>query len=259
MWWLIRLELSWQWHVGTGASDSRQRGGTPVKGTSGPRMGFDLLAPHYFWMEWVLAGRKLQRCRTAFLARTRNAKSALLLGEGNGRFLSELLEVNTDASVVCVDSSRRMIEEARRRCAGLQRVEFHQGDLLELAQSGLARGRFDLVVTNFLLDCFRADQLERIVPAIARQTATAATWLVADFRVPPCGIARWRAKLILRLAYTFFRITTGIAADQIAPADHLLTNQGFRLEERHIYDFQLLHSDFWRKEPQIGSANGAVK
>jgi len=28
---------------------------------------FDFLAAHYRWMEWVLAGRKLQRCREAFL------------------------------------------------------------------------------------------------------------------------------------------------------------------------------------------------
>src|SRR5439155_22241467 len=30
-------------------------------------MSFDTLAPHYRWMEFILAGKKLQRCRTAFL------------------------------------------------------------------------------------------------------------------------------------------------------------------------------------------------
>src|SRR5882762_1835947 len=51
--------------------------------------GFDRLAPHYYWMECVLAGRTLQRCRTAFLEQTRDATAALLIGEGNGRFLAE--------------------------------------------------------------------------------------------------------------------------------------------------------------------------
>ncbi|HXC98086.1 MAG TPA: hypothetical protein VN048_02010, partial [Verrucomicrobiae bacterium] len=32
-----------------------------------PTADFDLLAPHYRWMEWLLAGPKLHRCRTAFL------------------------------------------------------------------------------------------------------------------------------------------------------------------------------------------------
>ena len=41
---------------------SRQAGGGTVIARS-----FDLLAPHYRWMEFVLAGRKLQECRTVFL------------------------------------------------------------------------------------------------------------------------------------------------------------------------------------------------
>jgi hypothetical protein len=55
-------------------------------------MSFDRLAPHYRWLEWVLAGRKLQRCRTAFLDEIGRADATLLVGEGNGRFLGELLK-----------------------------------------------------------------------------------------------------------------------------------------------------------------------
>src|ERR1041385_77794 len=61
-------------------------------------MSFDALAPHYLWMEWLLAGRKLQRCRTAFLDEARAARDILLLGEGNGRFLQALLQVNRTAN-----------------------------------------------------------------------------------------------------------------------------------------------------------------
>ena len=38
--------------------------------------GFDRLAQHYYWMECVLAGRTLQKCRTAFLDETRVATTA---------------------------------------------------------------------------------------------------------------------------------------------------------------------------------------
>ena len=54
-------------------------------------MSFDHLAPHYRWMEWLLAGSKPQRCRTTFLDTLPTARHALLLGEGNGRFLREFL------------------------------------------------------------------------------------------------------------------------------------------------------------------------
>src|SRR5712671_6722984 len=50
---------------------------------------FDVLARHYRWMELVLAGEKLQRCRTAFLGEIPAARNILLLGEGHGRCLVE--------------------------------------------------------------------------------------------------------------------------------------------------------------------------
>src|SRR4051812_46891673 len=95
--------------------------------------GFDRLARHYYWMECVLAGRTLQKCRTAFLDQTRDARRALLLGEGNGRFLIEFLKANKKASVVCVDASSRMLKLAARRAGGLAagRARFVKADLLE--------------------------------------------------------------------------------------------------------------------------------
>jgi len=80
-------------------------------------MSFDSLAAHYRWMEWLLAGRKLQRCRTAFLRRINPPREVLLLGEGNGRFLEALLQAHPQARVTCVDASAAMLERARARMA----------------------------------------------------------------------------------------------------------------------------------------------
>lgn len=81
----------------------------------GLTMGFDPLAPHYRWMEFVLAGNKLQRCRTAFLSRANQARNILLMGEGNGRFLIECRRRLKQARITCVDNSGCMLESARER------------------------------------------------------------------------------------------------------------------------------------------------
>ena len=98
-------------------------------------MSFDTLAPHYRWMEFVLAGGKLQRCRTAFLKETVDAKNVLLLGEGNGRFLVAARRAMPEARITCVDSSSRMLQLARQRLleTGLSdcRVEFVRANLLD--------------------------------------------------------------------------------------------------------------------------------
>jgi ubiquinone/menaquinone biosynthesis C-methylase UbiE len=95
-------------------------------------MSFDTLAPHYRKMESVLAGNILQRCRTAFLDEAMNCHRALLLGEGPGRFLAELLRANPLVEVTCVERSPGMIEQARRTLgeSELARVQFVQADAL---------------------------------------------------------------------------------------------------------------------------------
>jgi len=117
-------------------------------------MSFDRLAPHYSWMEWLLAGRKLQICRTAFLQEALNAQSILLVGEGHGRFLAEICRAAPNTSISCVDASAEMNHIARRRLerAGLvhPELEFHSVPVLEFDPKRI----FDLVVTQFFLDCF---------------------------------------------------------------------------------------------------------
>jgi hypothetical protein len=79
--------------------------------------------------------------------------------------------------------------------------------------------KFDLVVTNFFLDCFRAEQLQKLVPLLAESTTADAVWLLADFRVPESGWQRWRAKIILALLYAFFKLTTALSANRLTPPD----------------------------------------
>ena len=74
-------------------------------------MSFDLLAPHYRWMEWLLAGGKLQRCRTACLGMIPAPAKVLIYGEGNGRFLAALCREFPEAEVTSVPS--RIAEVSR--------------------------------------------------------------------------------------------------------------------------------------------------
>ena len=62
-------------------------------------MSFDTLAPIYRPLEAVLAGGVLQLCRTSFLAESVDRRRALILGEGPGRFLVELLRINPSIEV----------------------------------------------------------------------------------------------------------------------------------------------------------------
>ena len=211
-------------------------------------MNFDRLAPYYRCMEFILAGGKMHRCRTAFLDQVPQPKNILLLGEGPGRGLIECCRRFADAQITCVDASERMLAQARRQLAHhnlkASRVEFIHADILNWLPSGKT---YDVIVTNFFLDCFRPEQLAQMIPRIADISTPDANWLIADFQIPPAGLGRIRSRFIVWMLYIFFRMTTRLAAHELIKPDSILEKAGFTLHRRIESEWGLLHSDWWRK------------
>ena len=211
-------------------------------------MSFDTLAPYYRWMEFVLAGEKLQHCRTTFLDDIPAVRNILLLGEGHGRCLVECRRRFTHARITCVDASEKMLTHARRRleCHNLNtdNVEFVHADVLNWTSPD---DTYDLIVTNFFLDCFRAEQLEQIIPRLAATTMLDANWLIADFQIPPAGLKRIRSRLVLWTMYAFFRTMTRIPARKLTAPDSFLKRADFTLHRRSESEWALLRSDWWQR------------
>ncbi|HEU6448851.1 MAG TPA: class I SAM-dependent methyltransferase [Verrucomicrobiae bacterium] len=211
-------------------------------------MSFDLLAPHYRRMEFVLAGEKLQRCRTAFLDKIPAPKNVLLLGEGHGRCLVECYRRFPDAQIVCVDASEGMLMQTRRqiekRGFDALKVKLIHADALDWNPIG---GPFDLIITHFFLDCFREDQLKILIPRLAAAATPDANWLVADFQNALSGWKCLRTRLILWSMYVFFRIVARLPAKKLTPPDGFLKRAGFALHQRIESEWNLLHSDWWKR------------
>jgi ubiquinone/menaquinone biosynthesis C-methylase UbiE len=206
-------------------------------------MSFDRLAPFYRMMEFLAAGGKLQRCRTAFLDEIPVMRRILLAGEGHGRFLPECVRRFPAAEIVVVDISLRMLEIARARVSSRQ-VTFIHADFLEWDDP---HGKFDLIVTNFFLDCFPPDELAAVVEKLGQLAAPDAHWLLADFEIAAAGVARWRSRVIVALLYRFFRIVTGLRASTLVPPDDALDHAGFTRHRRVTCEWGLLKSEWWRR------------
>jgi ubiquinone/menaquinone biosynthesis C-methylase UbiE len=199
-------------------------------------------------MELVLAGEKLQRCRTAFLDRIAPPESILICGEGNGRFLLECRRTWQHAKILCTDASGRMLSVAKRRLTrgglGDEGIQFLRADVLEWSPPKEA---FDLIVTHFFLDCFRAEQLQAVIAKLATAARPKAAWLLADFQAPESGLRRFRARMILRAMYIFFRIATRLPARRLTPPGPFLAGNGFVLRQQRMSEWGLLHSDLWER------------
>ncbi len=211
-------------------------------------MNFDRVARTYQVLETTAFGNALQRARACWLDRISTPKRALIVGQGNGRFLCELLRRQPQLEIDCVDASERMLALAKERVqqAGadsLHRVQFLKDDVLTWVPSN----SYDLLVTHFFLDCFRSAELQLIVQKLANATTTGATWLIADFSVPSAGIARIHAKLWLHAMYAFFQIAAGLAARQLVDPGPYLYDAGFHLLSSQSFRFGMLQSAMYRR------------
>jgi ubiquinone/menaquinone biosynthesis C-methylase UbiE len=201
-------------------------------------------------LEWITFGDELQRCRTACLKEITTPRRALIVGEGNGRFLCELLRLHPGVQVDCLDASKGMLQLARQRIedelpdrAGCVRY-VHR----EITSWAAPEHHYDLVVTHFVLDCFREAVLARIVKKLARAAADDATWLLADFCVPPRGMVRFRARGWLAAMYFFFRVTARIEASELIDPTLFLQREGFVLARQHLLQRGMLKSEMWRRK-----------
>jgi SAM-dependent methyltransferase len=205
-------------------------------------MSFDHIAPHYRWLEPVLAGGVLQEARMAHVAVLDGAENILLLGEGPGRFLMALRQRRPDVPITVIDSSQRMLNLAKADAAGPTR--FIQQDL---TTTPLPEGHWDGIVTHCFLDCFNPATLEGVVDRIGERTAANADWLVTDFALPSVGWRRTRARLIHALMYRTFRLTTGLEARRWTDPSPLLRTHDFKLSARRPFNHGLIVADHWQK------------
>lgn len=199
-------------------------------------MNCDRIARAYCWLEYLVFGRELERRRFRYLARVASARRALILGDGDGRFLGRYAAIS-QASIDSVDSSAGMLELARVR-AGEAGVSYHHADALVIP---LASAAYDLVVTHFFLDCFDATDLKRLVDRVHEAAAPGALWLISEFRQPP-----W-ARPLLAAMYLFFRLTTGLSNRTLVDHRPLLQRGGFRLLCEETSRGGLLASELWQR------------
>ena len=220
-------------------------------------MSFDLIATHYRWIETLTFGNALQRARTCWIPDIPRPKHALVIGEGNGRFLRELLRAHPKIRIDCLDLSTKMLTLAQRRASEIcsnpcQLIRFIHEDV----RNWVAQRSYDLVVTHFFLDCFRRDELKTIITKLAAAATPNAIWLVADLAIPADeGLARAHAKLWLRVMYWFVGSVTGISAVELVdPSPYLQTN-GFKCVSSQVSHARMVKSELWQRNGTICQAN----
>jgi len=208
---------------------------------------FDALAGLYRWMEWLSFGPLLGMCRTAFLSELAEARSAVVLGDGDGRFTARLLRAAPGVRVEAVDASAAMLHALLRRAGeNIGRVRPWHGDARFLPQEQPERVPFDLVATHFFLDCLTAEEIAALAHRIADSSVPGAQWVISEFAVPAGWFGRWVARPLVAFLYTAFGLLTGLEVRRLPDYAPGLSAAGFRPERRRTMLGGLLTAEVWR-------------
>jgi SAM-dependent methyltransferase len=204
---------------------------------------FNRIARAYRWLEYASFGHALERCRFSMVARLHFAQHALVLGDGDGRFLQRLLTENTDVGVDAVDTSPAMLRLLTERC-GTSRVVTHCADALTFRPP---RTEYDCIATHFFLDCLTSEQCAGLAMRLRGYLAPGGCWIVSEFRVPR-GWLRVPAAMLIRAMYAGFRVLTGLEPQHLPLYETALRAAGFVVVEEKIFLRGLLVAQVWRRE-----------
>lgn len=148
--------------------------------------GFDYLAPLYHILTRMVYGPTLHNAQTVYLRELEQhgnpaIENILIIGGGNGDFLSALQTAFPMAGITNVDISPRMTALSRRRAN--RTVRFIIGTLDDVEWCTEMK-KFDLVCTHFYLDMFPPERLGQHVTIIEKYLRPNGYWLYSDFCLP---------------------------------------------------------------------------
>jgi ubiquinone/menaquinone biosynthesis C-methylase UbiE len=226
---------------------------------STPQINFDRVARPYRWLEYLSFGPCLARCRTAQLPYLAGARHALVLGDGDGRFLARLLATNPTLTADVVDSSQsmlRLLEQRMRKSGNHQRICLHHADALTWSPAGT----YDLVVSHFFLDCFFPIQLEQLFDAVLPHARPGAQWIISEFAIPRNRFAAYLARAVIAGLYRAFAWTTGLPVRALPDYAASMLRRGWSPIHDRRYLAGLLCSQLWTLSTSVSvSKNGSVQ
>ncbi|SEG66074.1 Ubiquinone/menaquinone biosynthesis C-methylase UbiE [Bryocella elongata] len=207
---------------------------------------FDRIAHLYRWSEYLALGRLLEQVRFHLLPRLQDRTNALVLGDGDGRFLARLMTQNPALHATAIDISAKMLDLLRARC--LRTSPAAGARLHTLRTSALeadAPPQTDLIATHFLLDCLTQQQVDELTQRLAAQVQPGCLWVVSDFEVPQSPVLGFFGALYVRTLYLAFRMLTGLRVTHLPDPQQALAAAGFARIERQERLGGLLYTELW--------------
>jgi len=177
-----------------------------------PAHSFSPVAGFYDALARFVFGRQLQEAQAANLNYMADNSRLLIIGGGSGWILQQVLTKIRHSSIVYLEASGSMLRKSEKRNKHnllTNTVEYRLGTEADI----YPYEQYDIIIANFFLDLFSQSYLEPIAEKLYSALAPGGKWLITDFVRPVSNLLpAWRAFILYKSMYLFFRVTCGISA-----------------------------------------------
>lgn len=186
---------------------------------------YDFLAPYYDRLAAIVFGKSIWKSQVEFIHVIPDHTRILILGGGTGQIAKELLLTKKDCKIWYVEASSAMISIARIRVANHPNIVFIHG-----TEEHIPIQSFDVIITGFFVDQFSESEITEMVSSLHRKMNPAAVWLVTDF-----VNEKWWHRMLLKVMYIFFRLTTGIPVTTLPRWEQIFNKHLKHVSEHTFY------------------------
>ena len=167
---------------------------------------FDFIAPFYDRLAKLVFGRSIINSQLHFLNLIPDQASVLILGGGTGWILEELIARKPDCAVCYIEASSKMLQLTHQRKLNDNITLIHGTE--DHIPATIA---FDAVITNFYLDLFPEDRLDKVIRKVTERARPASVWIATDF----IDEGKWWQRAMLKVMYFFFRNVSAVEAAKL--------------------------------------------
>ena len=182
----------------------------------------------YDFLTGLVFGKTLFRAQVYLLNNIRPGNKILIAGGGTGKILEAITGFHrAGLKITYVDVSEKMIAASKKRNTGKNEVTFINAAI----ENSQLPYNFDVVITPFLLDNFREENLQKIFSRIDQSLLPGGLWLNTDFQLTG---KRWQ-KIMAGSMLIFFRIICAIEVKKLPDIQNCFSNNGYRIVEQKTF------------------------
>ena len=195
---------------------------------------YDKISGYYDLTGRIVFGKTLVAAQVCLLKYIPANSHVLIVGGGTGWILEEFARVHQQGLMIeYIESSAKMIALSKKRKCGTNQINF----IHMAAENYNTSKKYDVILTPFFFDNFQADKIQNLFTRLDSFLKKDGIWLYVDFVYDKHNGRLWQ-KILLKLMYFFFRITSHIETQELVNMSSFFGNSYYQINEiSHYHNF----------------------